>query len=78
MMWSGGLFEWESGPERVPGKRSDSGMVVRVTWVILGGMVFREIVLSLYAQSDVCEMFLVGEVVVVVMLVMGVVNIVGV
>ena len=87
-MWSGGLLEWESVPERVPGKRSDSGMVVRVTWVIFGGMVFREIVLSLYAQSDVCESFLtgdemgvfllVGEVVVIVVVVMGVVYIVGV
>ncbi len=78
MVWSGGLFEWGSVPERVPGRRSDSGMVMRATWLFFVGMVFRAIVLSLYAQSDVCEMFLVGEVVVVVMLVMGVVNIVGV
>ena len=84
-MWSGGLSEWESVPERVPGKRPDSGMVMRVTWVILGGMVFREIVLSLYAQFDVYEtgdemgvFLLVGEVVVIVVVVMGVVNIVGV
>ena len=69
MMWSGGLLEWESVPERVPGKRSDSGMVMRVTWVIFGGMVFRAIVLSLYAQFDVYEtgdemgvFLLVGEV----------------
>ena len=31
MMWSGGLYEWEFVPERVQGKRSDSGMVMKVT-----------------------------------------------
>ncbi len=82
---NGGLLEWESVPERVPGRRSDSGMVMRATWLFFVGMVFRAIVLFLYAQFDVYgpgdEMgvfLLVGEVVVIVVVVMGVVNIVGV
>ena len=58
-------------------------MVTIVTWVILGGTAFPGIVLALYAQVDVSEdevgvFLLAGEVVVVVVVVMGVEKIVGV
>ena len=57
-------------------------MVMRATWLFFVGMVFRAIVLSLYAQFDVYgpgdEMGVFLLVVVIVVVVMGVVNIVGV